>query len=79
MSKCIRIFVSVALLGAIAWRMDWSNLADKFANLRIELDPLYVDTAIRRLQNLTGQDAVRVPDGKLFRDIEAEKEQADEY
>jgi DNA modification methylase len=45
----------------------------------IELDPLYVDTAIRRWQNLTGQDAVRVSDGKLFRDIEAEKEQADEY
>jgi DNA modification methylase len=45
----------------------------------IELDPLYVDTAIRRWQNLTGQDAVRVSDGKVFRDIEAEKEQADEY
>ena len=45
----------------------------------IELDPLYVDTAIRRWQNLTGQDAVRVADGKLFRDVEAEKEQADEY
>jgi DNA modification methylase len=44
----------------------------------IELDPLYVDTAIRRWQNLTGQDAVRLSDGKLFRDIEAEKEQADE-
>jgi DNA modification methylase len=44
----------------------------------IELDPLYVDTAIRRWQNLTGQDAVRVSDGKLFRDIEAEKEQGDE-
>jgi len=40
----------------------------------IELDPLYVDTAIRRWQNLTGRDAVRVSDGKLFRDIEAEKE-----
>ena len=25
----------------------------------IELDPLYVDTAIRRWQNLTGRDAVR--------------------
>ena len=45
----------------------------------IELDPLYVDTAIRRWQNLTGRDAVRVSDGKLFRDIEAEKEQADEH
>lgn len=39
------------------------------------LDPLYVDTAIRRGQNLTGRDAVRVSAGKLFRDIEAEKEQ----
>jgi DNA modification methylase len=44
----------------------------------IELDPLYVDTSIRRWQNLTGQDAIRVSDGKFFRDIEAEKEQADE-
>jgi DNA modification methylase len=40
----------------------------------IELDPLYVDTAIRRWQNLSGQDAVRVKDGKLFREIEAETE-----
>jgi DNA modification methylase len=45
----------------------------------IELDPLYVDTAIRRWQSLTGQDAVRVSDGKLFHNIEAEKEQADEF
>ena len=45
----------------------------------MELDPLYVDTAIRRWQNLTGRDAVRISDGKLFRDIEAEKEQADEF
>jgi DNA modification methylase len=44
----------------------------------IELDPLYVDTSIRRWQNLTGQDAIRVSDGKFFRDIEAEKEQAGE-
>jgi len=41
----------------------------------IEFDPLYVDTAIRRWQNLTGLDAVRLSDGRLFRDIEAEKEQ----
>jgi len=39
----------------------------------IELDPLYLDTAIRRWQNLTGRDAVRVSDGKLFRDIEAQQ------
>jgi len=45
----------------------------------MELDPLYVDTAIRRWQNLTGRDAVRISDGKLFRDIEAEKEQADGF
>ena len=45
----------------------------------IELDPLYVDTAIRRWQNLTGRDAVRLADGKLFRAIEAEKEQKDDH
>lgn len=44
----------------------------------IELDPLYIDTAIRRWQNLTGRDAVRLSDGKLFRELEAEKEQEDE-
>jgi hypothetical protein len=33
---------------------------------------------IRRWQNLTGRDAVRTSDGKLFREIEAEKEQNDE-
>jgi DNA modification methylase len=42
----------------------------------IELDPLYVDTAIRRWQNLTGQDAQRISDNKTFREIEAEAEQA---
>ena len=41
----------------------------------IELDPLYVDTSIRRWQNLTGQDAIRVSDGKFFRDIEADNGQ----
>jgi DNA modification methylase len=44
----------------------------------IELDPLYIDTAIRRWQNLTGRDAVRLSDSKLFRELEAEKEQEDE-
>ena len=44
----------------------------------IELDPLYVDTAIRRWQNLTGKDAIRLSDRKPFRDIEAVKEQEDE-
>ncbi|WP_342710774.1 DNA methyltransferase [Bradyrhizobium sp. B124] len=40
----------------------------------IELDPLYIDTAIRRWQNLTGQDAVRLSDGKRFAEIESEAE-----
>jgi DNA modification methylase len=43
----------------------------------MELDPLYVDTAIRRWKNLTGRDATRASDGKLFGDIESEMEQAD--
>ncbi|PAY06840.1 DNA methylase N-4 [Bradyrhizobium sp. UFLA03-84] len=42
----------------------------------IELDPLYVDTAIRRWQNLTGQDAIRSSDGRRFGDIEAEADGA---
>ena len=42
----------------------------------IELDPLYVDTAIRRWQNLTGREARRVSDGKTFPEIEAEVEVA---
>jgi DNA modification methylase len=32
----------------------------------IELDPRYVDTAIRRWQQFTGRQAVRVPDGTYF-------------
>lgn len=44
----------------------------------IELDPLYVDTLIRRWQNLTGEDATRLSDGRTFHDIEAEKEVGDE-
>jgi DNA modification methylase len=44
----------------------------------IELDPLYVDTTIRRWQNLTGRGATRLSDGKLFRAIEAELERRDE-
>lgn len=44
----------------------------------MELDPLYIDTAIRRWQNLTGGDAIRASDGKLFQEIEAEKENENE-
>ncbi|MBR1194077.1 DNA methyltransferase [Bradyrhizobium sp. AUGA SZCCT0160] len=38
----------------------------------IELDPLYVDTAIRRWQNLTGLSAHRVLDNKAFQQLELE-------
>ena len=44
----------------------------------MELDPLNIDKAIRRWQNLTGGDAVRLSDGALFREIDAEKEQGDD-
>jgi len=40
----------------------------------MELDPLYIDTAIRRWQNLTGREARRASDKKSFREIEGEKE-----
>ncbi len=44
----------------------------------LELDPFYVDTTIRRWQNLTGRDARRASDNKTFREIEAEQEEQDE-
>ncbi|MGY3697473.1 DNA modification methylase [Bradyrhizobium sp. USDA 3240] len=44
----------------------------------VELDPLYIDTAIRRWQNLTGQDAVRLSDGKSFRELESGREETGE-
>ncbi len=36
----------------------------------MELDPLYVDTAIRRWQNLTGEDAIHAVTGKTFTEHE---------
>lgn len=38
----------------------------------IEIDPLYVDTAIRRWQKYTGDQAVNVATGRTFADHEAE-------
>lgn len=37
MSKLIRLAVSAALLGLIAWRTDWSEIARSFARLHVEL------------------------------------------
>ena len=41
----------------------------------IELDSLYIDTTVRRWQNLTGLEARRVSDNKTFRELEIEAEQ----
>jgi len=38
----------------------------------IELDPLYVDTAIRRWQSFTGQHAIHTSSGKSFNELEQE-------
>lgn len=42
----------------------------------IELDPLYVDTALRRWQKWTGDNAIHVTSGKSFDDLVAEAEVA---
>jgi hypothetical protein len=45
----------------------------------IEIDPLYVDVAIRRWQRWTGEDVRRASDGRSFCEIEAEcTEEADD-
>ena len=41
----------------------------------IELDPLYVDTAVQRWQNLTGEDAVHELTGKTFTQCSAQATQ----
>ena len=41
----------------------------------IELDPLYIDVAIRRWQALTGDKAIHVQTGRTFAELEAEKEE----
>jgi DNA modification methylase len=40
----------------------------------IELDPLYVDVAVRRWQSFTGQGATRATDGASFDAVEARSE-----
>ena len=42
----------------------------------IEIDPAYVDVAIRRWQNYTGEAAVNALTGKKFGEVEAQKEEA---
>ena len=39
----------------------------------MEIDPLYVDTAIRRWQSITGKKAVNAESGRLFDDHEITK------
>jgi DNA modification methylase len=38
----------------------------------IELDPLYVDVAVRRWQKHTGNDAIHIASGRTFNEIQAE-------
>jgi DNA modification methylase len=40
----------------------------------IEIDPLYVDVAIRRWQNYTGEAAVHAVSGKKFSEVAAQNE-----
>jgi DNA modification methylase len=42
----------------------------------IEIDPIYVDVAIRRWQNYTGQAAIHELTGKRFDEVAALKETA---
>ena len=44
----------------------------------IEIDPLYVDTTIRRWQNATGEHAIHAKTGQTFHDIEHQQEIAHE-
>ena len=39
----------------------------------IEIEPRYVDVAVRRWQNLTGKDATLDGDGRTFAEIQAER------
>jgi hypothetical protein len=41
--------------------------------LAIELEPLYVDVAIRRWQAFTGKGATLLPDGRSFEAVAAER------
>jgi DNA modification methylase len=43
--------------------------------LGIEIDPVYVDVAIRRWQNYTGEAAVYAQTGKRFNEVAAQKEE----
>ena len=45
----------------------------------IELEPLYIDTTIRRWQELTGKDAIREGDGKTYKELLAEKLKGGDY
>lgn len=40
----------------------------------LEIDPLYVDTAIRRWEAFTGQDAFQAVSGRSFKDLEGEQQ-----
>jgi DNA modification methylase len=39
----------------------------------VEIEPRFVDLAIRRWQQMTGKDAVHVDDGRTFLDLTSER------
>ena len=42
----------------------------------MELDPRYVDVAVRRWEKFTGRDAILESTGQIFADVEAERSDA---
>jgi len=44
----------------------------------IELEPLYIDTIIRRWESLTGSSAINLSSGKTYRELSEEKQNAKE-
>ena len=40
----------------------------------LEIEPRYIDTVIRRWQTFTGKDAIHATSGRMFNDVEQERE-----
>ena len=62
-----------AFLGSGTTLIACERVGRRFVGL--DIDPIYVDVALRRWRTLTGQDPVRVSDGRLFSELEVEAAQ----
>jgi hypothetical protein len=51
----------------------WFDGAEDRSCFAIELDPLYVDVAVRRWQAFTGDSATLLADGRIFDAVAAER------